>query len=141
MSCLAHDPGCDDAVAWRVRPIEVKNMLLSVVLPALNEAEALPLTLSTLRGVLEPMDCDWEILVVNDGSQDDTFEILRRAAESDRRIKVINFSRSFGHQAAITAGIDFAEGDAVVMMDADLQDPPEILLPMQIGRASCRERV
>ena len=105
-------------------------MLLSVVLPALNEAEVLPLTLSTLRGVLEPMDCDWEILIVNDGSRDDTFEILRRAAESDRRIKVISFSRRFGHQVAITAGIDFAAGDAVVVMDADLQHPPEILPSM-----------
>jgi glycosyltransferase involved in cell wall biosynthesis len=105
-------------------------MLLSVVLPALNEAEVLPVTLQTLRGVLEAMDCDWEILVVNDGSRDDTCGILRRAAESDRRIKAIHFSRTFGHQAAITAGIDFAAGDAVVVMDADLQDPPEILPQM-----------
>jgi len=73
------------------------------------------------------MDCNYEVIFVNDGSRDDTAPILLNAVTADRRIKVLGFSRNFGHQAAITAGLDYASGDAVVVMDADLQDPPEIL--------------
>jgi dolichol-phosphate mannosyltransferase len=76
------------------------------------------------------MDGDYEILLVNDGSTDGTERLLEGFASADRRIKVLTFSRNFGHQAAITAGLDFAAGDAVVVMDADLQDPPELLPAM-----------
>jgi dolichol-phosphate mannosyltransferase len=76
------------------------------------------------------MDCEHELVFVNDGSKDSTLELLTEAASSDPRVKVLGFSRNFGHQAAITAGLDFAAGDAVVVIDADLQDPPEILPDM-----------
>jgi len=105
-------------------------MLLSLVIPVYNEEEALPFLLSTLRGVLAEMDCEHEIVFVDDGSRDRTRQLLSEAAASDSRIKVLGFSRNFGHQAAITAGLDFAAGDAVVVMDADLQDPPELLPEM-----------
>ena len=100
-------------------------MLLSVVIPVLNEAATLPLLLPRLRDVLR--DQRWELIVVDDGSTDATAAILECAARSDERIKVLRFTRNFGHQAAVTAGLDFANGDAVIIMDADLQDPPELL--------------
>jgi polyisoprenyl-phosphate glycosyltransferase len=105
-------------------------MLLSLVIPVYNEEEALPSLLATLRGVLDAMDGDHEIVFVDDGSRDATRQLLVDEAAMDPRIKVLGFSRNFGHQAAITAGLDFASGDAVVVMDADLQDPPEILPEM-----------
>jgi len=105
-------------------------MILSIVIPVFNEAEALPVLLPALKPVLESMDCDYELLFVNDGSKDQSADILRELASNDPRVKVLNFARNFGHQAAITAGLDFASGDAVVVMDADLQDPPELLPEM-----------
>ena len=105
-------------------------MKLSLVIPVLNEAEALPLLFQAVFPVIDLLDCDCELLFVNDGSTDDSLDILARAAEADPRIKVLSFSRNFGHQAAITAGIDFSTGDAVVVMDADLQDPPQLIPEM-----------
>src|SRR3954453_18868734 len=104
-------------------------MLLSVVIPIYNEREALPRLLSALRKTLGK-DINYEIIFVDDGSVDGTSRELREAAGSDPRIKSIFFSRNFGHQAAITAGLDFASGDALAVMDADLQDPPELLPQM-----------
>jgi dolichol-phosphate mannosyltransferase len=108
-------------------------MRLSLVIPIYNEEEALTPLLGALRPVLAAMDCDYEIVFVDDGSRDDSRRLLENAAASDPRIKVLGFSRNFGHQAAITAGLDFASGDAVVVMDADLQDPPQ-LLPEMVAR-------
>ena len=76
------------------------------------------------------MDADYEVIFINDGSTDATGSILAGMSAADHRLKVLNFSRNFGHQAAITAGLDFADGDAAVVMDADLQDPPELLPEM-----------
>src|SRR5215470_19383945 len=104
-------------------------MLLSVVIPVYNEREALPKLLSVLGRALEK-ECDYELIFVDDGSVDGTTQDLKEAANKDHRIKSIFFSRNFGHQAAITAGLDFASGDAVAVMDADLQDPPELLPEM-----------
>src|SRR5262245_36020949 len=101
-------------------------MLLSVVIPVYNEREVLPKLLSALSRTLEK-ECDYELVFVDDGSVDGTTQDLKEAANKDHRIKSIFFSRNFGHQAAITAGLDFASGDAVAVMDADLQDPPELL--------------
>jgi dolichol-phosphate mannosyltransferase len=103
----------------------MKAMLLSVVIPVLNEQDAIPLLLSRLRDTLRSLT--WEIVFVDDGSSDATSLLLAQAALEDPRIKFLRFSRNFGHQAAVTAGLDFASGDAVVVMDADLQDPPELL--------------
>jgi glycosyltransferase involved in cell wall biosynthesis len=100
-------------------------MLLSIVIPVLNESGTITLMLARLRETLRGQT--WEVIFVDDGSTDATPEILERAALDDRRVKVLRFSRNFGHQAAVTAGLDFANGDAVVVMDGDLQDPPELL--------------
>lgn len=102
-------------------------MKLSLVIPFFNEEQVLPITLERLRSVLAGIDCDYEILFINDGSRDRSSEFILAECVTDRRIKLINFSRNFGHQAAVTAGIDFASGDAIVIMDSDLQDPPELL--------------
>src|SRR3954453_18494807 len=103
-------------------------MLLSVVVPVYNEEDTLGLLLTRLRKALTGLN--WEGIFVDDGSSDSSFEIIREASIEDKRIKAIVFSRNFGHQAAVTAGLDFADGDAVVVMDADLQDPPELLPAM-----------
>ena len=101
------------------------SMLLSIVIPVLNEADALPSLLRRLRNALHNLR--WEVIFVDDGSTDNTAHIITREAQNDTRIRLLRFSRNFGHQAAVTAGLDFADGDAVVVMDADLQDPPELL--------------
>jgi glycosyltransferase involved in cell wall biosynthesis len=107
------------------------KMLLSLVIPVYNEEEALPFLLPSLAPVLAKIpDCDYEIIFVNDGSRDKSWTMLCEAAANDPRLKLIHFSRNFGHQPAISAGLDFATGDAVVVMDADLQDPPELLITM-----------
>jgi len=100
-------------------------MRLSIVIPVLNEAQTVPLMLDRLRNSLP--DVAWEAIFVDDGSTDATPELLDHEAWRDERVKLLRFSRNFGHQAAVTAGLDFASGDAVVVMDADLQDPPELL--------------
>jgi dolichol-phosphate mannosyltransferase len=105
-------------------------MQLSIVIPVFNEAEILPKLLSTVQAVMNSTAVSYELILVDDGSFDGTADTLRRASEEDPRVKVFFFSRNFGHQAAITAGLDNASGDAVVVMDADLQDPPELLPEM-----------
>jgi len=105
-------------------------MKLSIVIPVFNEAEALPELLQVLEPVLDELECEHEILFVDDGSRDGSGAFLDAAGDADPCVKVLHFSRNFGHQAAITAGLDFASGDAVVVMDADLQDPPELLPEM-----------
>ena len=105
-------------------------MLLSLVIPVYNEEEALPSLFAALRSTLEAIDCEFEVLLIDDGSRDKTRSLLAAEAEVESRVKVLGFSRNFGHQAAITAGLDFAAGDAVVVMDSDLQDPPELLADM-----------
>ncbi len=105
-------------------------MLLSLIIPVYNEEAVLPQLLASLDAVVAGLPCDCEVVFVNDGSQDRSAELLSAAAGRDPRFKVLGFSRNFGHQVAITAGLDFAAGDAVIIMDADLQDPPEILADM-----------
>src|SRR6266705_3243156 len=101
---------------------------VSVVLPVYNEAENLDLLVGRLREVLERASGGaFEVLLVDDGSTDASPEMLDALAARDPRYKVIHFSRNFGHQAALQAGLDAAAGDAVILMDADLQDPPEVL--------------
>src|SRR5260370_18704353 len=102
-------------------------MRLSLILPIYNEAAVLPLLMRSLRPVLDGLDDEYEVVCVGDGSQEGSRLILREIAERDERVKVITFPRNFGHQAAISAGLDFAAGDAAVIMDADLQDPPDLL--------------
>ena len=105
-----------------------RRMLLSVVVPCMNEEEVLRQTHQHLVAVLEKSPATFEIIYVDDGSTDSTLEVLRELQASDGRVRVIRFSRNFGHQMAITAGLEHASGDAVVIIDADLQDPPEVIL-------------
>ena len=100
---------------------------LSVVVPAFNEAEGLPHFHARLSAVLQNLPLLAEIVYVNDGSSDATLDIMRNLAISDRRVAIVNLSRNFGKEIALTAGLDYARGDAVVVIDADLQDPPELI--------------
>ncbi len=106
--------------------------LLSVVVPVYGSAQILPETHRRLTEVLRSLEdqLDYEIIFVNDGSPDDSLEALRRVAATDPRVRVIALSRNFGHQVAITAGLDHAQGDAAVVIDDDLQDPPEVIPQM-----------
>jgi dolichol-phosphate mannosyltransferase len=99
----------------------------SVVAPVFNEEEGLPEFHRRLSAVLDGLDGPAEIVLVFDGSRDRSPEVGAALREQDPRIKIIRFSRNFGHQIAITAGIDYAEGDAVIIIDSDLQDPPEVI--------------
>jgi dolichol-phosphate mannosyltransferase len=106
-------------------------MLVSVVVPCFNEEPVIRETHARLLSVLEQLKPDrFEVLYVNDGSSDNTLEILEELQATDNRFKVLSFSRNFGHQIAVTAGLDHAHGDAVVLIDADLQDPPAVILEM-----------
>ena len=105
-------------------------MHLSIVIPVYNEIESLPALISSLRRVLSSVRYTHEIIFVDDGSTDGTTGSLKETARETPDVKVLFFSRNFGHQAAITAGLDFASGDAIAVMDADLQDPPELLPEM-----------
>ena len=105
-----------------------RPILLSVIVPCLNEEEALRGTQVRLSSVLEQIPTNFEIIYVDDGSTDATPEVLRELQAYDSRVRVVRFSRNFGHQMAITAGLEHAAGDAVVIIDADLQDPPETIV-------------
>lgn len=100
---------------------------LSVVVPVFNEEENLPELYRRLTAVLGTAASSWEILFVDDGSRDRSWEIIRGLAENDPHVRGLRFSRNFGHQMAFAAGLDHARGQAVVIMDADLQDPPELI--------------
>jgi polyisoprenyl-phosphate glycosyltransferase len=104
--------------------------LLSVVVPAYNEEEVLPVFHERLTGVLDSLDIDGEIVYVNDGSSDKTIEVLQSIQARDQRVAIVDLSRNFGKEIALTAGLDNAKGDAVVVIDADLQDPPELILEL-----------
>lgn len=101
---------------------------LSVILPVFNEAQSLPVLYHRLSQVLKSGEEGYELIFVNDGSSDRSPELLRELVEQDPRVRVVNLSRNFGHQIALSAGLDHSRGQAVAIMDADLQDPPEIVL-------------
>jgi glycosyltransferase involved in cell wall biosynthesis len=101
--------------------------LLSIVVPAFNEEEVLPLLRPRLEALFGSLPCPVELVFVDDGSRDCTAAMLLAWAETDPRVTLLELSRNFGHQAAVTAGTDQARGDAIVIMDADLQDPPELI--------------
>ncbi|MCQ5366099.1 glycosyltransferase family 2 protein [Anoxybacillus salavatliensis] len=102
----------------------------SVVIPVYNEALVIRETYKRLKRVMEQTDGAYELLFVNDGSKDETLDMLKELAIRDDTVKYLDFSRNFGHQIAITAGMDYASGEAIVIIDADLQDPPELILEM-----------
>lgn len=102
----------------------------SIVVPVYNEEEVLPETYKRLTKVMSRTGESYEIIFVNDGSRDKTMEIAEKMTRDDKHIRLINFSRNFGHQIAVTAGMEHSSGQAVVIIDADLQDPPEVILEM-----------
>lgn len=108
----------------------VSPALLSIVIPCYNEQEVLPILRSRMEAFLDSLPCPAELILVNDGSSDHTLPLLMAWSQTDPRVKVLGLARNFGHQAAVTAGLDEAAGEAVVIMDADLQDPPEVVLEM-----------
>lgn len=105
-------------------------MFLSVIVPCFNEQEVLPETHRRLTQVLEGVGEDYELLYVNDGSRDGTLPMLRELERADPQVRVLNLSRNFGHQIAVSAGLDHARGRVTVIIDADLQDPPEVMVEM-----------
>lgn len=104
--------------------------LLSVVIPCYNEAAVLPLLEQRLRATLDDLEMDWEVVFVDDGSSDGSYQQLVALNAADPRLKVVRFSRNFGHQAAIAAGLGRVRGEVVAVLDADLQDPPELVAQM-----------
>ena len=102
----------------------------SIVVPIHDEAGCLPELTERLTDLMEELDGPAEVVLVDDGSHDESYALMGRAREADPRFRLIQLSRNFGHQAALTAGLDHARGRAVIAMDADLQDPPEIVLDM-----------
>ena len=110
----------------------MKKPLISVVVPMYNESEVVQSCYQRLKEVMtaHEMEYEHELIFVNDGSTDDTLMIAKELAEKDERLRLINFARNFGHQIAVTAGIHHAHGDAVAVIDADLQDPPELIPDM-----------
>jgi len=105
-------------------------MLLSVITPCYNEELVVEETYRRLTEVMARTGMDYELVFVNDGSRDKTYPLLMQLAQQDKAVKVIHFSRNFGHQCAVTAGINHCNGDLAVIIDADLQDPPEVILDM-----------
>lgn len=104
---------------------------ISIIIPAYNEEEALPVLMERITKFADDTkDYDFEFLFVNDGSKDRTIELIKEYREKDKRVCYVDFARNFGKETAMKAGIDYATGDAVVFLDADLQDPPEIITEM-----------
>jgi glycosyltransferase involved in cell wall biosynthesis len=102
----------------------------SIVAPCYNEEEGLHELYTRVSEVMDSTGESWEMVLINDGSRDRTAAIMRDLHASDHRVKIVDFARNFGHQLAVTAGLDHARGDAVVVIDADLQDPPQVILDM-----------
>lgn len=107
--------------------IESSQTTLSVVVPAYNEEEVLPQFHARLSAVLDNLGCDAQVIYVNDGSTDGTAVVINGLRENDGRVVLVDLSRNFGKEIAMTAGFDHAEGEAVIVIDADLQDPPELI--------------
>ncbi len=107
-----------------------QRICLSVVVPAYNEEASLPAFVEAVSRELDKLGESWEIIFVNDGSKDETLHVLQSFREKDARIKIVDFARNFGNQIAVSAGLRFAVGDAVITMDADLQHPPEMIAEM-----------
>ena len=103
---------------------------ISVVIPAYNEGEGIDIALAAIAGVLQTVSGNWEIIVVDDGSRDDTYERVCLYAQTEPKVKGVSFSRNFGKEAALLAGLKYSRGLAVVVIDADLQHPPELIPEM-----------
>jgi dolichol-phosphate mannosyltransferase len=112
--------------------VKDNKLLISIVVPCHNEEEAFPYLRAALQDLAAKLESKYrcELILIDDGSTDSTWNQMQDFGSSERRVRAVSFSRNFGHQAALTCGLDLAEGDAVITMDADLQDPPEVVLDM-----------
>lgn len=108
----------------------MSGSFFSVIVPMYNEEEVISTTFARLKQVMDSTGEQYELIFVNDGSKDSSAEIIKGLAKLHHEVVLVDFSRNFGHQIAITAGMDYARGDAIIIIDADLQDPPEIMLQM-----------
>ena len=112
----------------------MKKKLISVVVPCYNEQESLPLFYEEIKKIEKEMSyADFEFIFVNDGSKDDTLKIAKELAKKDKEVRFVSFSRNFGKEAAMLAGLEAAKGDLITVMDADLHDPPKLLKDMYKG--------
>ncbi len=102
----------------------------TIIAPIYNELDNIQELYARIREVMDQTNQPWELILVDDGSTDGSTEVIRKLAETDERVRPVIFARNFGHQIAVTAGIDYSQGDAVVIIDADLQDPPEVILDL-----------
>ncbi len=102
----------------------------TIIAPIYNELENIPELYPRVRDVMDRTGEPWELVLVDDGSSDGSTALIRKLAENDERVRPVIFARNFGHQIAVTAGVDFSRGDAVIIIDADLQDPPEVILDL-----------
>jgi polyisoprenyl-phosphate glycosyltransferase len=121
-----HDPDNDAAAAL----LGESSPTYSLVVPAYNEESVIGELTARLAAVMEALDGPAETILVDDGSRDRTYELMLEVARTDPRFRLVRLSRNFGHQIALTAGVDLAVGDAVIVLDADLQDPPEVILEL-----------
>ena len=103
------------------------NPVFTIIAPIFNELENLPLLFARVREELDKTEQTWELFMVDDGSRDGSTEVIRKLAASDERVRPVIFARNFGHQIAVSAGLDYSRGDAVIIIDSDLQDPPEVI--------------
>ena len=105
---------------------------VTILVPCYNEEESLPLFYESLLKIIEsiPQKYEWELLFVNDGSRDRTLQVMRNLRERDSRVSYLDLSRNFGKERAMLAGFDYVTGDCMIIMDADLQDPPELIPQM-----------
>jgi len=102
----------------------------SIIAPVYNEKDCLATLFTRVKDVMDSTGEPWELVIIDDGSHDGSTEIIRKLGEEDPRVRPVIFARNFGHQIAVTAGLDYARGKAVIIIDADLQDPPEVMLDL-----------
>jgi len=108
-----------------------QNMIAySFVVPAFNEEHNVPLLYEKIQNLMIEIDSNWELIFINDGSKDNTLQVIKYLAAKDSRVKFLNLSRNFGHQVALTSGLNYAQGNAIISLDCDLQDPPEVISQM-----------
>jgi polyisoprenyl-phosphate glycosyltransferase len=108
----------------------MKPIMYSIIAPIYNEFENIPMLWERISQVMDSTGDAWELILVDDGSSDGSTDQIRELAASDARVRPVIFARNFGHQIAVTAGLDYARGKAIVVIDADLQDPPEVILEL-----------
>jgi len=123
----------DDTVGRRSSSDHAAGPVYSVVAPVFNEEACLPHFYQRVTAVMEELGEPYELVLVNDGSRDGSYRVLRRLHDQDARVRVVDLSRNFGHQIALSAGLDHARGEAVIVIDSDLQDPPEVI-PEMVAR-------